>query len=195
MIDIDGQRQIFTPIAKTMPEVRFEQVQTIKQRCEIARQLAGEKTSVYWCNFNEESKLLKELDNDAVEILGSMSIEKKEDILVNFSKGHIPRIITKAKMTSMGLNWQHCHHSVFFPTWSYEQYYQAIRRFWRFGQKHDVTIDIVVSDGQARVMEAIEQKTEKARKLHENLVNAVNDTYLHVAKEFKLNANKPRFLS
>ena len=195
MIDIDGQRQIFTPIAKSMTEVRGEQVQTIKPRCELARELAGNKTSVYWCNFNEESKLLKTLDIDAVEILGSMSIDKKEDILINFAKGNIPRIITKAKMTSMGLNWQHCNHSVFFPTWSYEQYYQAIRRFWRFGQKRDVTIDIVVSDGQTRVMQAIEQKTTKARILHENLVNAVNHSYLHVAKEFKSNANKPRFLS
>lgn len=195
MIDIDGQRQIFTPIAKSMTEVRGEQVQTIKPRCELARELAGNKTSVYWCNFNEESKLLKTLDIDAVEILGSMSIDKKEDILINFAKGNIPRIITKAKMTSMGLNWQHCNHSVFFPTWSYEQYYQSIRRFWRFGQKRDVTIDIVVSDGQTRVMQAIEQKTTKARILHENLVNAVNHSYLHVAKEFKSNANKPRFLS
>lgn len=195
MIDIDGQRQIFTPIAKSMTEVRGEQVQTIKPRCELARELAGNKTSVYWCNFNEESKLLKTLDIDAVEILGSMSIDKKEDILINFAKGNIPRIITKAKMTSMGLNWQHCNHSVFFPTWSYEQYYQSIRRFWRFGQKRDVTIDIVVSDGQTRVMQAIEQKTEKAKLLHENLVNAVNHSYLHVAKEFKSNANKPRFLS
>ena len=195
MIDIDGQRQIFTPIAKSMPEVRIEQVQTIIPRCELARELAGNNTSVYWCNFNEESKLLKTLDTDAVEILGSMSIDKKEDILINFAKGNIPRIITKAKMTSMGLNWQHCNHSVFFPTWSYEQYYQSIRRFWRFGQKRDVTIDIVVSDGQTRVMQAIEQKTEKAKLLHENLVNAVNHSYLHVAKEFKSNANKPRFLS
>ncbi|WP_369595979.1 hypothetical protein [Lysinibacillus pakistanensis] len=49
--------------------------------------------------------------------------------MINFAKGNIDRIITKAKMTGMGLNWQHCNHSVFFPTWSYEQYYQAIRRF------------------------------------------------------------------
>lgn len=194
MINIDGQIQLLTPVAKSMTEVRFEQQQTIKSRCEIARQLAGEKTSVYWCNFNEESDLLSQLDKDAVEIRGSMSIDKKEDILISFAKSDIKRIITKAKMTSMGLNWQHCNHSVFFPTWSYEQYYQAIRRFWRFGQKRDVTIDLVVSDGQSRVLEALEQKTEKARQLHQNLVNAVNQPFVDVRKEFKNDANLPKFL-
>lgn len=194
LIDINGQVQLLTPVAKSMTEVRREQQQTIKPRCELAAELAKSKTSVYWCNFNEESSLLKELDKDAVEIIGSMSIDKKEDILINFAKGNIDRIITKAKMTSMGLNWQHCNHSVFFPTWSYEQYYQAIRRFWRFGQKRDVTIDIVASDGQERVLEALEQKTQKAIQLHQNLVNAVNHSFTDIRKEFKNNAALPKFL-
>lgn len=194
LIDMDGQFQLLTPIAKSMTEVRHEQQQTITPRCELARELAADKTSVYWCNFNEESALLKSLDSDAVEIIGSMSIDKKEDILINFARGNIKRIITKAKMTSMGLNWQHCNHSVFFPTWSYEQYYQAIRRFWRFGQKNDVTIDIVASDGQSRVLEALEQKTQKAIQLHENLVNAVNHNFNDVRREFKNDAKLPSFL-
>jgi len=194
MIDINGQIQMYTPVAKSMTEVRLEQRQTIAGRCELAAELANGKTSVYWCNFNEESALLKNLDSEAVEIIGSMSIDKKEDILINFAKGNIKRIITKAKMTSMGLNWQHCNHSVFFPTWSYEQYYQAIRRFWRFGQKSKVTIDIVASDGQSRVLEALEQKTQKAIDLHQNLVSAVNSQFNDVRREFKNNATLPKFI-
>jgi hypothetical protein len=193
LIDVNGQIQIFTPVAKSITEVRHEQQQTIDKRCEVARELAGDKTSVYWCNFNEESQLLSDLDSDAVEIIGSMSIDRKESILIDFAKGNIPRIITKAKMTSMGLNWQHCNHSVFFPTWSYEQYYQAIRRFWRFGQKREVTVDIVVSDGQSRVMEALEQKTEKSRQLHENLVDAVSHSFIDKRKEFNKDAKLPTF--
>lgn len=194
MIDINGQVQLLTPVAKSMTEVRHEQQQTIDKRCEVAADLTKDKTSVYWCNFNEESDLIAKLDPEAVEIRGSMSIDKKEEILIAFSKGEIKRIITKAKMTSMGLNWQHCNHSVFFPTWSYEQYYQAIRRFWRFGQTRDVTIDIVVSDGQERVLEALEQKTQKAIALHENLVNAVNAEFSDIRKEFKNNAKLPSFI-
>lgn len=194
LIDVNGQIQMFTPIAKTMSEVKHEQFQTVEKRCEKAVSLSMGKTSVYWCNLNSESALLKQLDSDAIEIIGSMSIEKKEDILINFASGNIERIITKAKMTGMGLNWQHCNHSVFFPTWSYEQYYQAIRRFWRFGQKNDVTIDMVISDGQTRVIEALQQKTEKAIQLYQNLTQAVNSTYTHQQKDFNKEIIKPLFI-
>ena len=184
LTDINGQINIFTPIAKSMTEVRHEQKQTEQKRCEKAIELASGKTSVYWCNTNEESRILKSMDSEAVEIIGSQSIDKKEEILMAFANGEITRLITKAKMTSMGLNWQHCNHSVFFPTWSYEQYYQAIRRFWRFGQKRDVTIDLVISDGQTRVLEALQQKTKKAIELHENLVQNVNRSFQNKTKEF-----------
>lgn len=194
LIDINGQIQMFTPIAKSMTEIKHEQQQTITPRCEKAVELAKGKTSVYWCNYNQESSLLKELDSDAVEIIGSMSIEKKEDILINFAEGNINRLITKAKMTSMGLNWQHCNHTVFFPTWSYEQYYQAIRRFWRFGQTKDVVCDMVISDGQTRVMEALQQKTKKAIELHENLTKAVNNTFVESKKEFNKSVITPTFI-
>lgn len=194
LIDINGQIQMFTPIAKSMTEIKHEQQQTITPRCEKAIELAKGKTSVYWCNYNQESSLLKELDSDAVEIIGSMSIEKKEDILINFAEGNINRLITKAKMTSMGLNWQHCNHTVFFPTWSYEQYYQAIRRFWRFGQTKDVVCDMVISDGQTRVMEALQQKTKKAIELHENLTKAVNNTFVESKKEFNKSVITPTFI-
>lgn len=194
LIDVNGQIQMFTPIAKSMTEVRFEQKQTEEKRCEKAIELAQNKTSVYWCNTNNESSILKNSDNEAVEIIGSQSIERKEEILLAFSKGEIKRLITKAKMTSFGLNWQHCNHSVFFPTWSYEQYYQAIRRFWRFGQTKDVTIDLVVSDGQQRVLDAIQQKTEKAVQLHENLTKNVNSTFTNKVKEFNKEILIPKFI-
>jgi len=191
LIDVDGQIQMFTPIAKSMTEVRHEQKQTEEKRCEKAIELANGKTSVYWCNTNNESSILKSSDKNAVEIIGSQSIEKKEEILLAFANGEIERIITKAKMTSFGLNWQHCNHSVFFPTWSYEQYYQAIRRFWRFGQINDVTIDLVISDGQTRVIEALQQKTQKAIELHKNLTENVNRSFEHTTKEFNQKIIKP----
>ena len=194
LIDINGQVQMFTPIAKSMTEVRHEQKQTELKRCEKAYELASGKLSVYWCNTNNESGLLKSMDNEAVEIIGSQSIEKKEEILLAFAMGEIKRLITKAKMTGMGLNWQHCNHSVFFPTWSYEQYYQAIRRFWRFGQKNDVTIDMVISDGQTRVIEALQQKTEKAIQLHKSLTENVNRSFENKVKEFDKNILTPKFL-
>ena len=191
---INGQSSLFAMPAKTMTEVREEQKLTVKERCEKARELAGDKVSVYWCNLNEESALLGELDRDAVEIVGGMSIDKKEDILAAFARGEIKRLITKAKMTSMGLNWQHCNHTVYFPTWSYEQFYQSIRRFWRFGQKNEVTCDMVISDGQERVLEALEQKTQKAISFYENLVKNANRDFSQESKEFSQKIILPEFI-
>lgn len=193
MIGLDGQNLLFAEVAKSMTEVRNEQKQTIEKRCQKALELAAGKTSVYWCNLNEESDILAS-DPDAVEIKGGMSIDKKEEILMSFSRGEIKRLVTKPKMTSFGLNWQHCNHTVIFPTWSYEQFYQMIRRFWRFGQKNEVSVDIIVSDGMSRVMDALEQKTKKSQQLYESLVKAVNDSYIDEIREFKNDATLPRFL-
>ena len=168
-LTIEGQMQMFNMTAKTMTEVREEQKATIPQRCEKAAELSEGKTSVYWTNFNKESEMLNVLDKEAIEIKGSMNIDKKEEILLAFADGEIKRIITKPKMTSFGLNWQHCNHTVLFPTWSYEQYYQAIRRFWRFGQKRPVTVDLVYSDGQKRVLETLELKMKKSVELQQRL--------------------------
>lgn len=192
--DVNGQIQMFNIVAKNFNEIRHEQKETIEDRCLKALELAKGKTSVYWVNRNEEGDLLEKLDPDAVQIKGSMSIDKKEQILLDFAEGRIKRLITKAKMTGMGLNWQHCNHSVFFPTYSYEQYYQAIRRFWRFGQKNNVIIDVVISDGQTKVIEALEKKTKKSKELYTNLVNNVNGSFKNEVKEFNQQIVIPKFL-
>lgn len=194
LMESDGQLLMFANKAKGFHEIRAEQKSTIKVRSEKATELAAGKTSVYWVNLNDEGDLIDSIDSESVQIKGSMSMDKKEEILINFAKGNIKRLITKAKMTGMGLNWQHCNHSVFFPTYSYEQYYQAIRRFWRFGQKREVTIDMVTSDGQERVIESIQQKTKKAKELYENLVKNVNSDFNHEYKEFDKQIQLPKFL-
>jgi len=185
---------MFNGVAKSMTEVREEQKGTIEERCEKAVELASKKTSVYWCNFNDEGDLLHELDKDAIQLKGGMSIEQKEDVLLNFANGNIQRIITKPKITSFGLNWQHCNHTVFFPTWSYEQYYQAIRRFWRFGQHNQVTVDLVVSDGQKRVLDTLLYKTNKAVEFNEIIRTNVKTAVDLSRKEFSKEIIKPKFI-
>jgi superfamily II DNA or RNA helicase len=194
---IDWQAMLFNeirPQAKSMSEIRSEQKQTEYDRCIKAVELAKDKLSVYRCNTNNESKILKELDPEAVEIIGSQTIEQKEDILKRFANGEIKRLITKASMTWMWLNRQHCNHCVYFPTWSYEQYYQAIRRFWRFGQKNNVVVDLVISNWQHRVIQALTEKMEKAKKLYENLVENVNSVYTETKKEETNEIPLPSFI-
>jgi len=193
---VDGQIQLFNQIARRLTEVRSEQRQTIVKRCEVAANLThGHDTSVYWCNFNAEGDLLEEIDKDARQISGSMDLDKKEELLLAFASGQIKRLITKPKITAFGLNWQHCAHTVFFPTFSYEQYYQAIRRFWRFGQQRPVTCELVYSDGQQRVMDSLLAKADKAAELFDKLNASINSEYLYSAKEFNKPAQLPSFLN
>ena len=192
----NGQILMFGKIAKRLSEVREEQKMTIENRCNKAVELANtHDTSVYWCNFNDEGDLLNTLDKNAYQIKGSMDIDKKEELLLAFAKGEIKKLITKPSITCFGLNWQHCNHTVYFPTFSYEQYYQAIRRFWRFGQKREVTCDMVFSDGQKRVIDTLFVKSDKAQELFSELSLNVNSDYKIKTREFNKEVILPKFLN
>lgn len=190
---LNGQILMFNMVAQTMTEVKTEQKQTINSRCERAIDLKTD-VCVYWCHFNQESELLHELDPEAYEIKGSMNLEHKEDILNGFANGEIKRIITKPRITAFGLNWQHCNHTIYFPNWSYEQYYQAIRRFWRFGQKNEVICDLVYSDGQKRVIDALQLKQDKANDLYNKLNSKTNGKHIESIDKFTTPILKPKFL-
>jgi len=182
---VDGQIQLFNQIARRMSEVRVEQKNTIEKRCEQAIELASKyERSVYWCNFNDEGDLLQSLDKDSYQIKGSMNLDKKEEILLAFAKGDINKLVTKAKMTDFGLNWQNCGHTVYFPDFSYEKYYQAIRRFWRFGRTEPVVCDLVYSDGQKRVLDSLVAKADKANELFSKLNSTLNSDFNIKSKEF-----------
>jgi len=192
---VNGQIMLFNGIAKRLTEVREENKLTTDQRCEKAVELADhDDFSVYWINYNREGDLIGKLDSDAYEIKGSMNIDKKEELLLAFANGEIRKLITKPKMTAFGLNWQHCNHTVFFPTFSYEQYYQSIRRFWRFGQKRDVTVDLVYSDGQKRVLDSLLAKAEKADRLFNKLNDTLHSDFTNNIKQFDKTITKPKFL-
>ena len=193
---VNGQIQLFNQIARRLTEIRDEQRGTIENRCSIAVDLASQhKTSVYWCNLNSEGDLINQLDKSAYQIKGSMDLDKKEELLLAFFNGEIQKLITKPKMTAFGLNWQHCNHTVYFPTFSYEQYYQSIRRFWRFGQKRDVNVDLVYSDGQKRVLDSLLAKTEKANDLFSKLNININKKYDIVNREFNKEIILPSFIN
>lgn len=193
---VNGQIQLFNQVARRLTEIKVEQRQTINDRCESAYELSKKyDTSVYWVNLNDEGDRIQELDKDAKQIKGSMDLDKKEELLLGFFKGDIGKLITKPKMTAFGLNWQHCNHTVFFPTFSYEQYYQSIRRFWRFGQKKDVFVDIVFSDGQKRVLDSLIAKTEKANELFNKLNISLHQDFTIKNKEFDKEIILPTFLN
>jgi len=125
--------------------------------------------------LNDEGKLLRQIIPDAEEISGADSDDKKEEKFNRFLSGDIRVLVTKPKIGAWGLNFQHCNHETFFPTHSYEQYYQAVRRCWRFGQKRPVTIDIVMTEGERAVMNNLQRKMETAITMFQNLVAEMNN--------------------
>lgn len=192
---VNGQPRMFNEPALTFAELKAETRATLTERCEKAAALALEHdTSVYWVNLNDEGKMMRQLDPTAVEIHGQMDIDKKEELLIAFSKGEIKKLITKTSITAFGLNWQHCNHTTYFPTYSYEQYYQAIRRFWRFGQTREVTVDLVLSDGQTRVMESLRAKKDKADSMFTLLAQQANSTFSIPQRTFTKPVITPMFL-
>lgn len=194
-LTIDGQTKLFAMPAVGFHEIKQEAKATIRQRCEMAvEKAASHDISVYWCNLNDEADELMKMDPSAVEVRGNMDIDKKEDILLNFSTGQIKKLVTKTSITAFGLNWQHCNHTTYFPTYSYEQYYQAIRRFWRFGQTKPVTVDLILSDGQERIMQSLIHKKDKAIKMFEKLTQQTNKDFTIKAREFNKQINLPKFI-
>ncbi|HWR93667.1 MAG TPA: DEAD/DEAH box helicase [Flavobacterium sp.] len=196
ILAINGQMQMFNFPAQNFFEIKAEVRSTIHERCEMAvKKSKHHETSVYWVNLNDEAYLISQLDKNAIEIKGKMNIDEKEEILLSFSKGEIKKLITKTSITCFGLNWQHCNHTTYFPTYSYEQYYQAIRRFWRFGQKNNVIVDLILSDGQTRIMDSLMIKKNKSIQMFENLTAQTNLDFNIVKKEFNKQIILPTFLT
>lgn len=154
---------LFDVPAVGLREEREEARRTITERCEKAAELLTDaEPGVAWCHLNAEGKLLTDLIDGSVEVAGSDSVEAKEEKLAAFGAGEIRVLVTKPVIGAWGLNWQHCHRMAFFPSNSYEQYYQAVRRSWRFGQTHPVTVDIVATEGSRRTLANLERKSAQA---------------------------------
>jgi hypothetical protein len=116
---------------------------------------------VIWCDTDNEAEALKALMPDAKEVRGSHTPEQKEDALRGFADGSIRVIITKPSICGFGLNWQHCARTAFVGrTFSYEAWYQAVRRFWRFGQERQVEVHLIVAEGEEAIARVIDRKSD-----------------------------------
>jgi hypothetical protein len=168
---------LFEMPAIGLDEQRREIRRSTTERCELAKTLVSDTGNpfVIWCNLNSESEALAKLIPDAVEIKGSDSEEKKEQAFSDFAEGKIRGLITKSSIAGFGMNWQHCAHQIYFPSHSYEQYYQAIRRCWRFGQKRPVTVDVITTQGQSHILENLTRKTEQSMVMFDQMVKHMRD--------------------
>jgi superfamily II DNA/RNA helicase len=172
-----AEGMLFALPAVGLKEQRDERRRTVKERCERVAALVNNtgEPALVWCHLNEEGDTLENMIPDAVQVSGSDSDERKEDRLEAFADGRARVLITKPKIGAWGLNFQHCNHVTFFPSHSFEQYYQAVRRCWRFGQKRAVRVDIVTTEGERGVMRNLQRKADQADAMFSRLVAEMNN--------------------
>ena len=169
---------LFALPATDLKEQRAEKKRTIRERCEQAAAMVAStgEPALVWCHLNEEGDLLEHLIPGAIQVSGSDRDEVKERRLIDFAEGRARVLITKPKIGAWGLNFQHCNHITYFPSHSFEQYYQSVRRCWRFGQKRPVTVDIVQTEGERRIMENLHRKRQQAERMFTSLVTEMNNS-------------------
>lgn len=174
---------LFALPAVGLKEQREERRRTVEERCAMVAELVNKtgQPALVWCHLNDEGDELQRVIPDAVQVSGGDSDDRKEERLKAFAEGRARVLITKPKIGAWGLNFQHCNHVTFFPSHSFEQYYQAVRRCWRFGQKRAVNVDIVTTEGERGVMSNLQRKAEQADAMFSRLVDEMNHA-MHIER-------------
>jgi hypothetical protein len=170
--------ELFQRPAFSLYEQREERRRTLQERCEKVAELVSAKSQrpvAVWCHLNAEGDLLEKLIPNCIQVKGADSDDEKEEKLMTFTNRQADCIVTKSSIAGWGLNWQHCWHQVHFPTHSFEQFFQSVRRSLRFGQKRKVHIDIVSTVGEKLVMDNLLIKAAAADKMLDRIVELVNE--------------------
>jgi hypothetical protein len=166
---------LFTMPAFGLSEEREERKRTLKKRCEFVASLVSHgDPAVVWCHTNAEGDTLERIIPDAAQVAGRTPDDEKEAIYNDFAGGSRRVLVIKPKIGAWGLNWQHCNHVVTFASHSYEQYYQSVRRCWRFGQKRPVRLDVIATEGETRVIGNMRRKADQAQIMFAKLVEHMN---------------------
>ncbi|CBJ38305.1 putative Helicase domain protein [Ralstonia solanacearum CMR15] len=181
-VEMPTNGMLFALEAKTLSERREARRTSMEDRVrECAKRVSAEPGQpwIIWCDLNDESDALTRSIEGAMEVRGSMDLEEKEDRLRAFSEGKARVIVTKPSIAGHGLNWQHAARMAFVGvTDSYEAYYQAVRRIWRFGQKRDCHVHIFASKAEGAVVANLKRKEREAAQMAEALSAETRDAVM-----------------
>ena len=156
---------------------------TLQDRCEYTAKLINESKEkwVVWCELNDEADLLVKLIDNSQNLSGSDSDDSKLKKLHDFKHGDMKCLITKPKIAAFGLNWQHCYNMAFASlSDSYERFYQAVRRCYRFGQEKNVNVHLILSETQSEVYRNIERKHKQSEEMKKALVREFNESGFNI---------------
>ena len=167
----DGER-LFAVEALTLSDQQKARRGTVELKGDrIAQRVNSDDAQwLIWCDLNAESEYLANSIPDAVEVRGSDTDEHKESALMGFADGSVRVLVTKPSIAGFGMNWQTCHHIAFCGlSHSYEQFYQAVRRCWRYGQQNPVEVDVVVSDQETAIVSNVISKRDANDEMQEQM--------------------------
>jgi hypothetical protein len=172
-----GTGLLFPMEAVTMQERQQARRDTVSDRVAMAARITpADRPFVWWCHLNSESEALARAIPDAVEVRGSDPEDVKERRLVDFSEGRIRVLVTKASIAGFGMNWQHCADTGFVGlNDSFEQVYQAVRRFWRFGQTQPVNVHFIAAETEGAVVANLRRKEADAERMASAMVAHMAD--------------------
>ena len=186
------ERTLLPTPAVGLNEQRAEKRRTLLLRCrKVASLVPKDKPCLIWCHLNDEGDLLEKIIPDSIQVSGKNSDDYKENKLIGFSKGDIRILITKPRIGGFGMNWQHCSTMTFFPSHSHEQFYQASRRCWRFGQKEEVNCHLIASNRESIIMHNMIRKERQAIEMYNGIIQEMSDFQLH-KKEVKIKMERMR---
>ena len=184
------------PSADNLDEQRREKKESIVSRCEkVVELIPDDRPVVIWCHRNDEGDLLEKLIPDGVQVSGGQSDEIKEERLTAFSGGQIRVMITKPRIGGWGLNWQHCADVFCFASHSYEAFYQCLRRCWRFGQENEVTVSMVYTEAESRIVDNMLRKDKQAIEMYEGIIREMNGYQTDTKLESLVKVEMPAWLS
>lgn len=168
---------LFPMEARTLQERIAARRDSVEDRVALAADITPrDKPFVWWCNLNNEAEMLTKLIPGAVNLHGGLKDSEKERILIDFSEGRIEKLITKASLAGFGMNWQHCRDTGFVGmNDSFEQLYQAVRRFWRFGQTQAVNAHLIASEMEGGTVANIRRKEADAERMAAAMVMHMAD--------------------
>lgn len=164
-------------VAQTLTERRQARKESLFARADKAKQIVENLDNcLIWCDFNNESEHLKNIIPQAIEVKGSDKSEHKENSAIEFANGNIKYLISKPSIFGYGLNFQKCHNMIFVGlSDSYEQFYQAIRRCWRFGQTKEVNIYVIISEKEMATLQNIQRKESDHKELKTKMIALISD--------------------
>ncbi len=166
----------FRAEAKTLDEQREEKRKTLIPRCQKVLELIPKgKPFIAWCHLNDEGDYLQKIIPGAVQVSGKDKDEEKEEKLIAFANGQVEVLVTKPKIASHGLNFQHCADMSVFPHHSAEGHYQLVRRCWRFGQKNPVTVNMVASEAELPVLKNMMKKERLATEMFSGVIREMHE--------------------